>query len=526
MSDVYGSPPTFTAGQVLSASGHLNALQGYINALHDDFVGVNLPFCGLHQVDSWRWTYNYSGIIRHKYDLFDYKIEILAGGDSEGPVEIRIDGKTVPGSSHTGIGTHSATGVDISSLGLTVGNFYEVTLYGPTGPRMAVWLMRETATLSLPTLAAFTDDTTPSAAEWQDLSDYATVLANGLQRPQQLGLATYYSNFSAGNQTADRAVHLKGTANHRGRYLAYSITVVPPYHRQDYTGDTIIGYDEVGDPVLAPEPWSPRWTNALVRINGYLVMVLRNGEQDLTVPAGVYKEFRAHYGVGNCPAETFTGELDLDTYALSSGLVIGDDYEITVSIESTTDGAGNGGVNYLYEVPGSAPALAGWSDFVTWVHGQMVWGSEFIAFGDARALDIKDNLEALGALLAAENFPSPIAYSWHDSSDINDPAHHMNLFGVRRWRWLHYVTLPQHSSSESPTHDRANEIYSAPVIVYNYKGKEVSVTLDNTYVDDEDTKTWVSKGWQAKDLDSVEGLYPGTVYRLENVRYALEDASV
>jgi hypothetical protein len=192
---------------------------------------------------------------------------------------------------------------------------------------------------------------------------------------------------------------------------------------------------------------------------------------------------------------TWTGLLDLDTYPGS--LVVGADY----SIEINSGGAGLSfgsqewdQLFYLYEIPEENPTLAGWTDFTPWAHGDYVYGNS----SSPQVVAIADNLDLLAATVNYHNFPAP-----------NDAGY--GLYAFRRWRYLHYRTWRKHTEDEV-SHDASIEITNDPVLIYTYKGQEERVTLDEAYTD-----------WRFVDLDSVEGLYAGTQYRLENVRTALED---
>jgi hypothetical protein len=161
MSSVYGAVPTFTHGQVLSASGHLNALQDYVQAVHDDFLGLAVPCLAPVDVPRASWTRPYLGILRHKYDTLDYKFQV-----NSGTLTLMLNGIALTPA--RGVGTWSAASVDLDALNLTVDQFYEITLSG--SGRGTVYLMRETNPRSALALASFDDGTIPTAAEWTALS--------------------------------------------------------------------------------------------------------------------------------------------------------------------------------------------------------------------------------------------------------------------------------------------------------------------------------------------------------------------
>ena len=74
MADIYGAAPVFSAGQVLSASAHLNALQNYVQAVRDDFVGVAMPFSAPSN------DHTHTFAVRHKFNYLSYSYTVTDGG--------------------------------------------------------------------------------------------------------------------------------------------------------------------------------------------------------------------------------------------------------------------------------------------------------------------------------------------------------------------------------------------------------------------------------------------------------------
>jgi hypothetical protein len=207
MADIYGVTPTFATGQVLSATAHLNPLQEYIQALRDDLTGSAMPFLAWYPYGDVPVSKSWKGALRHKKNYLSYSYVILSGN---GDCQIKIGGVTVPGSLHNGPGNYSATDVDISSMLLTVDEFYDVEFTianeGFVEGRAYIWFVGEAYTPSTYSPAAFADGTTPTAAQWNVLSSYAAELANAASVPQPCVF-----------RFQGRYKHMVGTVNHHSR---------------------------------------------------------------------------------------------------------------------------------------------------------------------------------------------------------------------------------------------------------------------------------------------------------------------
>jgi hypothetical protein len=454
MADVYGSLPAFSHGQVLSAT-HLNAIQSYVQSLRDDFLGVAMPFSAAPGGGG-----DWNGILRHKYNLFDYKYVILEGG---GFACIEINTPTgwvaVPNSSRHYPGTYSASGIDISSLNLVRNAFYEIRLRidyeSWVAGKVEAYLLRETRAPSYLAMSSFADGIIPTAAHWNALCTYAADIAASAVSPQPLAFMT--DRFGEG--LGKIWPHMCGTINHRGRYLAFGLHL-----RRSWSSDES----------------HMRWTEFCLHIGaghgaGTLVLRRRLGD-DTGGYAGETYDFACEQG----DTKVFTGLLDLDVYP--GDLVMGADYDFWLNVNCAS-GAGNtadAGLLYLYEVPAANPVLTGWTPFVPWQHGLYVRGNT----GSPQITTIPTNLNVLYAATAYHNYPSVLDAGF-------------GLYGIRRWRWLHYRTV---NADETGT------------LTYTYAGKEKKVSLSDA-----------SAQWLALDLDSVQGLYPGIPYTLTGVKYALED---
>lgn len=461
---IYGPLPTFADGQILSAAAHLNSLQRYLQGVHDDFMGTQMPFTGTRWTNDITWTYTWTGYIRHRYNTLRYIVEILSGGSST-TATVKVNDQTV--ATLSGAGTHNST-ASLAALSLTAGQFYSVEVDTGGGDCNAiVWLLREEYAPSYPTLASFANGTTPTAVQWQDLSDYAAEVATESLHPYALG-----PRVQGGPRTGNHPdIYLwAGTFSHRARYLAYKIHMVNCYHPSNY-----------------PDPGGERWLDLRLYYNDTLAMKLRIGGTSGSADGSEYYE---EYNAEPAEGHTFEGALDLSTYP--GGLAQGNNYQAYAKVTSSTfwDGICRAEIQKLYLLPSTAPVMAGWTTFVDWEHGDYVTGST----GSPQVQDIVDNLGVLAGLTEYANYPAMQApsYSANDGTDATVKS----LFGKRRWRFLHY----------------RNGEEDEPSLVYQLRGQEESVGLDTA-----------KDRWLVLDLDTVENLFPGLDYALTGVDYAMED---
>lgn len=447
MPQFWTTPPTFAQGQPLSAGAHLNSLATAIQVLLDDTLGFQLPFSGFETVPVWDWAIEWTGAIRHRYDRLDWAYQIMNSTSAK----ITINGGDVPGTSNSGAGTYSGQ-ADLSGLGLAAGEFYEIAVDTGADARVRPWLLAETVDLSYPSLAAFADESTPTAAQWQALSDYADVLADELNHPYAPVMRT---RRTSGNM-------FTGTMYHRCQYLAYEIAIQAPYYRSDY-------------PALSGD----RYTEAHVYLDGTEVARFRVGDD---WGAGPGLPVQEQYVGGASVSHVFSGQIDLDTCGVP--LVLGATY--TIHIEITRTGVwgdlGWGRLYKLAEIPAAAPALAGWVALPTWAHGDYVYGDSTAK----QVATLKTDLELLQAVATYHNIPCVSQRAGDD----------WRFYMRRRYRWLHY----RNAAGESPK------------IGYDYAGETQEASLPDA-----------ESAWQVYDLESAEGLWPGTEYLLAGVTYALED---
>jgi hypothetical protein len=506
VADIYGAAPVFSAGQVLSASAHLNALQSYVQAVRDDFVGVAMPFSAAtgrfeaHTDPGYASSItSYHFGLRHKFNYLSYSYTVTSGyGEHRIRIKDGVVDVLVPGSAHSGLGTFTGTDVDISSLGLTPNAFYDISVEQDYETWVAgalyVTLLCETqGATGVPPFTAlptFSDLMVPTAG--QALSTRATGLGAQTCAPQPTGQCTWDSD---GQARLGPHRKVRGTFNHRARYLAYFFTAMRSDNRD------------------GPLPSGLHWTDGILKINGVSVLRRRVGGANAPGTAAVGED----YLFVDARDQQFSGVLDLNIYP--GNLVLGTDY----TWEFTYDARGGGyrnpgdlaeggsnatlGLHYLFEYTDSSDALAGWTAFVAWAHGLNVLGNS----GSPQVQTLVANLNLLNTVTNYHNYASVMDRGVGPGN---------GLYGIRRWRYLHYRTDPQagksHATDDEPYDPLppvgTRTIASEPVLIYTYKTKEKRVTLTDAYYK-----------WYALDLESVEGLLPGVPYKLENVKYAIED---
>lgn len=481
---VFGSTPQFVEGQILSASAHVNALQSIVQALGDDFGGAQMPFHGNGWTGGpfyqWGWTQTWRGILRHKYNYIDYEYII----ENATEAYLTLNNVEIPGTRNTGPGTFSGTDISIVSLGLNLNGHYAVELR-MTGMTSLIKFCEVPGPTVFPTLADFSDDDTPTAAQWQDLSDYTDMIAERMLAPRCLGMRT--TNDDSPQSGPVSGYHMRGTMNHRGRYLAYNLMLHAPYWS---TGCEDVEWN-VNTHV--------RYTQARILINDVEVLWVRCGEP-------VFDVTWCPYFHGNGPQNRFVGTLDLATQVPT--LVVGDDYDLVVICEwegCWGDLYGSAGIYYLYEAPDIGQLPGGWRPMPEWEHGDWVRGDT----ETPQLAPLKANIETLGGLVQYNNYPTTVPKSEGEG-----------LFGVRRHRWLHFRIWREHNEAlpdddENIVEDEANGFKEekAGTIRYMYLGKEKTVSITNPYT-----------VFGVYDLSTCEGLFVGTQYYLEGVRFALEDS--
>jgi len=453
---IWESPPIFSDGQPLSASAHLNTLAHCIQLLHDDALGWQPPLSNARYGSPWY------GAIRHKYNSLEYKIHIEDGGTTH----ITYNGVEIVTKVWTVDGDFSGT-VDLTSLGLTVNSFYflEMTHTGSSGhaSMVHIWEVMPASILPfVPTLISFTNETVPTAAEWQALSDYATAMHTILSHPYVPTLRT------------EKFLNEKGwigTIEHRCQYLMYEFTLqATTYSESREYGNT-----------------------ARLFANGEVFALFHVQHPFIEdAPPTVYVE---NHDIPRPGEYTFAGALDLSIWLPS--LVLGVPYFIELEADSTYNGGGVGdytggshvNVDQLCEAPGGIDILTGWQSLPTWEHPDYVYGST-----TAKQIQIlKENLELLGSTFVYRN---PACTKNRQNWD-------WRFAFQRRHRFLHYYC------DEGADVIRGDAMPSK--IGYERNGTQEATIPDGNHE------------WMMYDLDSAQGLYPGTNYLVTGARYAIED---
>ncbi len=369
----FGSPPSFAQGQALSATFHLNNLQRYAQGIRDAFCGIQTPFVGNVKTTP---EDEYEAAIRHKKNSLYYEVEI----ETDNAFATLYIDETLT-ATFSGNGSYSGT-IDMSAM--AENQFYIVSIRDGSGGSVRMNILREYEIASLPTLASFADGTTPTAAQWQALSTYATTLSEVMLPPvapmPQVIPHLWPPLFS-------------GRISHRCRYLAYRWYQLKPF---DGT-----------------------YVSTRIKVNGNTIMHRRNGAATSDPTVDFAQSTNADAG--------WSGLVDLSVYAGS--LAQGEEYVITV--EEEDDGSYDSGfvrMDYLYESPSSVQTVSGWTSLENWAHGDYAWGSANPGPGTRTIGDIKSNLELIGSLLSTYLNPASVPYLYGAGKH----------FGPRSRRFLHY----------------------------------------------------------------------------------------
>ena len=380
MAIYWATPPTFAAGQVLSAEQHLNALARNAQVLFDVLNAPQAPFSGVcfwsdstPGNDSFK---QWDGWLRHKANLLYWKITCWEGGSAT----VKVNGVVVAGCGGSGTFTGTA---NLGNLGLTYNQFYRVEV---TGGNFAVWLLRAYVMAFYEDLPTFANGMVPTAGEWQALSNNYREVYDTIVPPAR---PAFTVPVTGGSPTP-----WIGSFQHQCRYLSYNIALKLPgapdneyVEGKIYVNDTLIATFRIGDPWGSPPP-SP-----------------------------AYSEY-----VGGVDEHGFIGQLDLESFGL--GLVRGDDYRIWVTGERNDwwNGIANVQPWLLYELPAVTPTLAGWTPPPTWAHGDYVYGTTT----EQNVLLLKNDQVALRDVASFLGYPV-----------LNERGY--GMLHTRRWRWLHYT---------------------------------------------------------------------------------------
>lgn len=469
MALIWSGVPVFgTQGQVLSASAHLDALSTATNHLYDRVVGGKMPFSG--GILWGEGTLYY--MIKHTSNTLHWKI------DFKGRVRLHVNGVQVVSIDST-TDTSRDEDIDLTSLNLTVGQIYSVNVQiieyeGPmTFCRVRVWSLYQRTSRTYPTLAAFTDGTTPTLQNWQDVSTYATRLHEDTSMPTPT-MACSYGEAVSGSYPGDRGYGWFGSLVYGGGQL---------FIRALTTRST------------TPDP-TP--TNGIVYscdmkvyINGTLAgTFLNQGGGD----PGKEKLFEEFFN----PA--------------SYSATLGSEYTVRITFETVANDAFMGAryeVQNVVEVAQANPSLSGYTAMADWTHGDYVYGST----GSKRVKWIVDNLVAIKSAM------SPRVYATLANRQVDDwNETWAPLSMVRKHRFLKYYVR-----NDSPDNNGDGEPDTAsPTVEIKW---DTGRTLPNgDKVWNSTTLEDATNKWMTFDLSSQDGIWPGVQYRIYGASWAFEES--
>lgn len=535
MTESFPAPPTFTEGQVMSASGHLNLLRASV-----------LYLLGMYQQGQGAWSRQYAepvayddgwdrwwdGWLRQQGTTLEYSITV-----TRHPTDtqyVRILYNHVDLTPHLSIApggnfdeTVTLTGTK-TLTGTTDGEFYALQIERQSWQdkrlTMDVGYLRQPVTASYPTLATFASGT-PTAAEWQALSTAAQTLYETMRQPRPL--------MSARNIGMEGEYKL--TVSHRTNTLFYRVRWRPPF---DGTGVTIsydketgittytygtthysqwiaIDVDGVEMAVIGGQGflWDD-WTAAdATTLHGFTnlksgdVLKMKGSDEliKLGTKSGDYwtgctRGYRNTTAVGyhagtrgelwqegaevNRPGGykwEYFGTVDLS----SLGLTEGADYTLAVVVTCVNEGErediyGGAVVQTLTEQGDDIGIPAWWTAVNAWAHGDTVNGT-----GGVKGL--RDNLAALIAKLTAYNYPAQSDQRMRGGSIM------------RQHRILHYRCEVEGDAKLSPS-------------ISYMTGTQQQISLP-----------FEPNKWLTYDLEGAKGLWVGTEYAFHDVTCAMED---
>ncbi len=537
--DIWTTPPTFAAGQAISANGHLQALTDNVNVILGKYTAPQTLWSA-RRVDDYysgdtlpegnHWRRMWSGYIRNKTNVLEYGVKV--GKDSALKCKIRI---TYGSATHeqtvsNGSGSQTITAsLDVSAYS----GFYFVAIdyqmlngTTPTASRgsctIAPLYLHETDAQTYATLARFYTGDTPTAAQWQALSDRASTLyaqtgGVGIPFVGNGGVRTW------GNSTTPLSVNVwNGTLVHANRYLYFDLRVKMPqlwtggndpnhgtlvavvYYNGTMLGGRGYGALDTGTSLpgtVVLKDATYFYQNQVIRLqSGHMIRLGTKSTNTFTGCTQLAGGWRAA-AVGDSIwhlAETqpesdaeegfrrWVGTFDLNALGMTDGTR----YEVQVVAYDNihtygTNTTGWVNVVQLAEQPASQPTLSGWSSMPTWEHADIVTGT-----GSART--IRDNLVWLSSRIVYGNQATP-ARRW-DQPDA---------WLIREYDWLHYYCAYT-EGGEQP------EPQPSIGFMYGNEWQESSLPFE-------------PNKWMAYDLRGMAHLWPGTKYRVRDITYALED---
>jgi hypothetical protein len=336
--------------------------------------------------DGWRRVW--SGFIRHKTNtlryVLEYSVDVVTG------LQVRIqigDISSLVINTTTGAGVVEGT-INVASL--TFNTFYPLTVdvkayYVQYGDNIGQgWLkvkeLYEEAPQSYSTLPSFNSGTTPTAAQWQELSTRADTLYRQLLAPRPV----FQGGITNGTGTV-----WEGTFRYLHRYWYYDVRIRPPYS------------------------------------DGTMSVYLNIGGADFLIgsrntPADRYPAPHTN-DEGDTAHDFWThrGTVDVAAY----GFVEGQRYDVSVRTDAVGDTTiATAKLFALWQQTPSVPSVPWWQTMPVWSRGSTVSGA-----GNVKT--IRNNLEDLSARIVYRNYP---AVRWIPDMP---PAWHFRVH-----RFLHYFT--------------------------------------------------------------------------------------
>lgn len=525
------TPPVFVASQPISAEGHLNGLANLTNALLGAYRrNLTVWPGGVRDAYNWdalqvgdQWRRVFDGIIRHRADTLSWGVRV--NKDSGLALEIRITygTSTTTSTVAAGSGLTTASGtIDVSAQS----GFYPAIIDvrplsggSPVGTRGDLevwpWYLCEVDPPSFAALHRFYTGDTPTAAQWQALSDRLTDLHE--QAGDIAGVWLAHDPLLTPNKTT------AGTVVHRNETIMYDLRVRIPAVWP--TGDPENNQQEYATLVAVV-----RYNDEVIGARGYGVI------DSATLPGTVVMKDATYFSagqrvrlqsgqliqLGSKATATFTGctqieggwrdpvvgdwlhhEPDLvadpePEFVAYSGqfsltgltLTEGTRYQVTVTAYYNDHSWGTNTVGavrclLLAEAPSVNPTLTGWTAMPTFAQGDAVAGA-----GSVKT--VRDNITWLSSRMVLFNDAAPRRYWWQGPVTM-----------VREKRWLHYFCSYDEAADGDPP---------SPEIQWAIGKEWRSARLP-----------YEPNKWLKYDLDRAERLYHGTAYRVLLPGWCLED---
>jgi hypothetical protein len=332
---------------------------------------------------------------------------------------------------HIGEETGEIT-ADISGAGLTVDGFYAVAveMQRATGDCQLCWIVilevAEVATLSLPTLPDCDDDDVLTAAQWNDLSEYAEALAAAAlaPRPGFPSRSTHHTN-------ALNSLFWGGL-----RKLSNTLRLQVWWRALDESAEVRIVIND---------------TNVLDITHDTPASTTADNSELAATPFTGYTNYTPYYG-----------SVDLSSLGLATGAC----YTLEVRCsddEGIMDTWSHASVDYLYQELDTSPDTTGWVNLSEWAHGNYVGGST----GTPKVQDIKADLAWLGARITNANVAARQRYADETpGTPRGSQTREFELWMIRTHRWLWFL----------------GELDDTPLLRYYADGwQEVSLPATETY---------------------------------------------